>query len=82
MPTQKTRAYIYRVLTAGAPLLGAYGIASDTTVALWLALAATILGVGLAAANTSTKDEDGAVEPGSLALGLVLGAALAYLVLR
>lgn len=52
--TERTRAYIYRVLTAAAPLLTAYGITTEADLALWLALAGTILGVGLAAANTST----------------------------
>lgn len=58
----KTRLYIYGVLGAAAPLLVAYGIVTDTEVALWLSLAGTILatgGLGLASANVPTeRDED------------------------
>ena len=52
MPSQNTRAYIYRVLTAAAPIAVAAGWITETDVVLYLALAATILGTGLAAANT------------------------------
>lgn len=52
---EKTRAYIYRVLVAVAPIVVFYGWASGEEVALYLAAAATILATGLAAANTSTK---------------------------
>lgn len=52
---EQTRAYIYRVLTAAVPLVTAYGILDGRTAALWLGLAAAILGTGLAAYNTSTK---------------------------
>lgn len=55
MPKESTRAYIYRVLTALAPLAVAYGYLSTSAVALWLGAAATVLGFGLASANTSTK---------------------------
>lgn len=81
----KTRAYIYRVLTAAAPLAALYGIASDTELVLWLALAATVLGTGLAAVNTpapKTVNDDGAIDPGSAALGALVGAVVAYLILR
>lgn len=58
----KARLYVYGVLGAAAPLLVAYGIVSDTEVALWLSLAGTILatgGLGLASANVPTeRDED------------------------
>ena len=49
------RAYIYRVLVAVAPLLAFYGVISEQEIALWLTVVATVLGVGLAAANTPTK---------------------------
>lgn len=52
---ERTRAYIYRVLAALAPIAVFYGVVSDQEVALFLAAAATILSTGLAAANTSTK---------------------------
>lgn len=55
MPSVATRAYIYRVLVALAPVVVAYGYASGKDVALWLAFAAAVLGNGLAAVNTSTK---------------------------
>lgn len=54
MPSEPVRAYIYRVLVTGQPLLTAYGIMAEQTVALWAALASAVLGLGLAAANTST----------------------------
>lgn len=55
MPTEATRAYIYRVLVAVLPILVAYGVVGEQDVALWLALAAAVLSTGMAAANTSTK---------------------------
>ena len=55
---EQTRAWIYRVLTAAVPLVAAYGILDGRTAALWLGLAAAILGTGLAAYNTSTKAGD------------------------
>lgn len=55
MPNEATRAYIYRVLTATGPLLTAFGLVSEQTWPLIVALVATVLGTGLASANTSTK---------------------------
>ena len=55
MPSERTRAYIYAVLTALVPLAIAYGIATAEEAALWLAVAGSVLGLGLATANTSTK---------------------------
>lgn len=57
MPSEAVRAYIYRILLALAPLLVAYGLIADNLVALWLVVAEAILGLGLAAANTSTKKQ-------------------------
>lgn len=58
----KARLYLYGVAGAAAPLLVAYGIVSEQHVALWIALAGSILGTGahaLAAANVPTgRDED------------------------
>ena len=55
--SESTRAYIYRILVAvGAVAIG-LGYASESDVALYLGLAAAILGNTLAAANTSTKKE-------------------------
>lgn len=56
MPTERTRAYIYAVLTAAVPLLIGYGILGTEDAALWSGLAAAALGLGLATANTSTKE--------------------------
>lgn len=47
-----TRAWVYRTATAAAPLLVAYGVVDEKTVALWLGFAGTLLGTALAAANT------------------------------
>jgi hypothetical protein len=58
MIEQKYRAYIYRILTALAPIALIYGWISAEEVAVYLALAATILGVGLAALNTPVSDDD------------------------
>jgi hypothetical protein len=55
---EQTRAWIYRVLTAAVPLVAAYGIIDERTAALWVSLAAAILGTSLAAYNTSTKAGD------------------------
>lgn len=55
MPNEATRAYVYRVLVAVLPILTVYGLVAEQDVAVWLNLAAAVLGVGLAAVNTSTK---------------------------
>lgn len=55
MIPEHVRAYIYRVLVAAQPILTVYGIIDDQAAALWLGLAAAVLGLGLATANTSTK---------------------------
>lgn len=58
MIPEHVRAYIYRVLVALQPILTVYGIVDDRAAALWLGLAAAILGLGLATANTSTSRGD------------------------
>ncbi len=55
---ERTRAWIYRVLTAIVPLLIAQGAIEGQTASLWLALAGAVLGTGLASLNTSTKGRD------------------------
>lgn len=57
MPTESTRAYLYRVFLALVPIATIYGIVEQQDAALWTGLAAAILSTGLAAANTSTKNE-------------------------
>lgn len=80
MPTERARAYVYRCLLAAAPLAVLYGVASGEQVALWLTVAASVLGVGLAAANTTTArpDQRGAGElkmVALVALGVILAVA-------
>jgi hypothetical protein len=58
MPSEQTRAWLYRILTAAVPLLIAYGAVEEQTATLWLALGGATLGLGLATANTSTTPED------------------------
>jgi hypothetical protein len=56
--SEKTRAYIYRVLLAVFVLLVARGVITAQEAPLWLDFIAAGLGVagaGLATANTSTK---------------------------
>jgi hypothetical protein len=55
LKNEQTRAYIYRVLVAVVPILVAYGVVDSRQIAVWLGLASTVLGFGLASANTSTK---------------------------
>lgn len=55
MPPEPTRAYIYNVLLALAPVLVATGVVASSLVPLYLALAAAVLGVGLARANVTRK---------------------------
>lgn len=55
-PTQKQRAYLYRVTTAAGLIASAYGLISNDDLPLWLGLAAAVLGTGTAAANTTTKE--------------------------
>ena len=58
MIPEHVRAYIYRVLVAAQPIATVYGIVDDQKAMLWLGLAAAILGLGLATANTSTSRGD------------------------
>lgn len=55
MPNERVRAWVYRVLLAVQPIIVAYSVATDEQAALWVSLAAAVLGTGLATANTSTK---------------------------
>lgn len=54
--SERRRAYAYRVLLAVGPLAVFYGLLSEQEVALWLAVAGQTLGLGIAAANTTTKE--------------------------
>lgn len=57
MPSEPIRAWLYRIFVAVVPLLTFYGIVDDRSAPLWVAFAASILGFGLASANTSTRDD-------------------------
>lgn len=54
---ESTRAYIYRVTLAALPILTAFGVVAESQVPLYIGLAAAILNVGLATANTSTSSD-------------------------
>ena len=58
LKNEATRAYIYRVLVALVPVLVAYGILDSRQVSVWLGLAVTVLGFGLASANTSRSAKE------------------------
>lgn len=57
MPSEPTRAWIYRILVAAIPILIAYGVLDAEDAALWVALAGALLGFGLATANTTTSPD-------------------------
>lgn len=54
---QRTRAYIYRVLTALGAVLVLHGLIDGDHLEAYLLLAANVLGTGLAAAKTPTRTE-------------------------
>jgi len=54
--TEKTRAYIYRILIAVGSLIVGYGLITANELALWLGLAVAVLNI-MPTANTSTKDK-------------------------
>lgn len=61
MPNERTRAYIYRVVTAVIPLLIILGVVSNEVAGAVLGIAAAVLAVGstgLASANTTTKPQE------------------------
>lgn len=49
------RSWLYGIATAIIPLLSAYGIISDQTAPLWIALAGAILATGTALAYRPTR---------------------------
>jgi 2-methylisocitrate lyase-like PEP mutase family enzyme len=55
LTSERTRAYLYRVLLAAVPLLILSGAIDASSAALWVALGASVLGLGTATVNTSTK---------------------------
>jgi hypothetical protein len=61
---EANRAWLYRVLLAAVPLLILSGAIDASSAALWVALAASVLGLGTATANTSTKRQPPTDEAG------------------
>lgn len=55
MPTEPTRAWLYRCLLSLQPIVIAYGLTTSEKAGLWVGFASAVLGLGLAAANTSTE---------------------------
>lgn len=55
MPSEPTRAWIYRIITATIPILAYYGVITEDLAPMLLGLAAAFLGTGLAVLNTSVK---------------------------
>lgn len=53
MPSERTRAYVYRVLLAAIPLLVGFGLVQESDVSVWIGLVGAVLSTGLATANTS-----------------------------
>lgn len=54
--TQARRAWLYRVVTALAPLTVLYGVVSGEEAAVWVGAIAAILGSGTAALHTPADD--------------------------
>ena len=52
------RSWLYGIVTALIPLLSAYGVISDQTAPLWIALAGAILATGTALAYRPTRKGD------------------------
>ena len=57
MPSEKARAYIYRILLAVSPLVAFYGLLTQEEITLWLGVASTALNI-LPVMNTSIKDNE------------------------
>lgn len=57
--TPQVRQWLYVVVTAAVPLLIVYGILDAETAALWLGLAAAVLGTGTAAVAVANQRRNG-----------------------
>lgn len=58
MPSEPTRAYIYRIALAVLAVLVVYGLLGPDEVPVWTEVVSAVLGIGatsLATANTSTR---------------------------
>lgn len=51
------RSWLYGIATALIPLLSAYGVISDQTAPLWIALAGAVLATGTALAYRPTRNK-------------------------
>ena len=55
--TPQIRAWLYGIVTAIVPILTIYGIIDQNAAPLWLALAASVLGMATAFAHTPLSDQ-------------------------
>ena len=55
MPTEPTRAWIYRIILAAIPILTYYGVLTEDVAPMVVGLVTAFLGTGLAVLNTSVK---------------------------
>lgn len=58
--TPARRQWLYVIMTALVPILVAYGVVDNADAALWVALAAAVLGTGTAALHTNTRRDPSA----------------------
>lgn len=61
--TPQVRQHLYVIITAAVPLLIIRGILDAEEAALWLALAAAVLGTGTAAVAVSAQRKRGILPP-------------------
>lgn len=59
LPSAQVRQWLYHVLTLLVPILVVYGILDADQLALWLSLAAAVLGTGTAGAAVTQQRRDG-----------------------
>lgn len=59
LPSPQVRQYLYTVVTFAIPILVVYGVVDAEQVALWLALAAAVLGTGTAGVAIKRQRNDG-----------------------
>lgn len=57
MPSEKTRAYIYRVLIAAGAVAVGMGYITGDNIMLWTGLAAAVLNI-MPSMNTTTKSDE------------------------
>lgn len=58
--TPAVRQWLYGIITAAVPILIAYGVVESADAALWVALAAAVLGTGTAVLHTNTRRDPAA----------------------